>query len=288
MKFISYIHEGTKKAGITSKDMLSVHSFDSLGFKFLDMLDFIRNHNEDDIAKLKEIENTVGLPIESVELLAPIPNPHHDIICLGLNYMDHVMESKSATKDTKRNEAIYFAKRVLDAVGPNGYIDSHSDIMQSLDYEAELAVVIGKDAKNVSKDNAWDYVFGLMSFNDVSAREIQHKHNQWFFGKSLDTFTAFGPWIVSLDEFTFPIELNVTSKVNGELRQNNNTRNMIFPVEYVIEELSGGITLDKGTIIATGTPSGVAAGFDPPKFMKAGDICEIEIEGCGVLKNTVI
>lgn len=287
MKFITFIEDGLQKAGITSKDMKSVHSFTDVGLNYSSMLDFIRFHNEDDISKLKDIETTTGTSIDTVQLVAPIPNPHHDIICLGLNYMDHVMESKSATKDTVRSEAIYFSKRVIEAVGPNGYIESHNDIMNSLDYEAEMAVVIGKDAKGIKKENAWDYVFGLMSFNDVSAREIQHKHNQWYFGKSLDSFTAFGPWIVSLDEFSFPIELNVVSRVNGEVRQNNNTRNMIFPVDYVIEELSSGITLDKGTIIATGTPSGVAAGFNPPKFMKPGDICEIEIEGCGILRNNV-
>ena len=287
MKYVTYIENGIVKAGIASKDALSVHSFSSVGLNYVDMLDFIRNHKSKDIELLRGAELVDGVPIEEVELLAPIPNPHHDIICLGLNYMDHVMESKSVTKDTERKEAIYFAKRVLNAVGPNGIIESHNDIMQSLDYEAELAVVIGKDAKHVKKEDAWSYVFGLMNFNDVSAREIQHKHNQWFFGKSLDTFTAFGPWIVSLDEFEFPIELQVTSRVNGETRQNNNTRNMIFPVEYIIEELSSGITLDKGSIIATGTPSGVAAGFDPPKFMKYGDICEIEVEGCGVLHNII-
>lgn len=287
MKFITFVLNGKEHPGIMAKDLLSVHSLSDSGINHSSMLDFIRFHDDNDIEVLKVIEKKAGIPVENIKLIAPIPKPHHDIICLGLNYMDHVMESKSATKDTKREEAIYFSKRVHGAVGPDGYIDSHDSIMQSLDYEAELAIVIGKDAKKVSKEDAFNHIFGLMSFNDISAREIQHRHNQWFFGKSLDTFCAFGPYIVTLDEFSLPIELNVTSKVNNELRQNNNTRNMIFPIEYIIHELSSGITLDRGSIIATGTPSGVGAGFDPPKFMKTGDVCEIEIEGCGVLRNTV-
>ena len=289
MKYVTYVCGGEQTAGILSEDMKSVHSFKDAGLAYDDMLKFIQNHCESDIEKLKEIEKKDGVPVQEVKLIAPVPHPHHDVICLGLNYMDHAKESKSVkdSKEIKRDEAIYFAKRVVQALGSDGVIDSHSGITNSLDYEAELAVVISKDARGVKKEDAWDYVFGLMCFNDVSAREIQRRHNQWFFGKSLDTFTAFGPWIVSVDEFRFPLELQLTSRVNGELRQNGNTKDMIFPVDYVIEELSSGITLDAGTIIATGTPAGVGAGFSPAKFMKPGDVCEIEIQGCGILRNTV-
>lgn len=291
MRYVTYMQGQSQKAGILSADMQSVYSFVEAGLSCKTLLEFIQNHSEEDIEHLKQMDKRSGTPIEDVRLLAPIPHPHRDVICLGLNYMDHVMESKSVDHskgDVKRDEAVYFSKRVVEAVGPEGKIESHSDMMHSLDYEAELAAVLGKTAKKVAREDAWKYVFGLMCFNDVSAREIQHGHNQWYFGKSLDTFTVFGPFIASLDEFTFPLELDVKSRVNGEERQHGNTRDMIFPLDYVIEELSHGITLDAGTIIATGTPAGVGAGFDPPRFMNAGDVCEIEIDGCGVLRNTVV
>lgn len=287
MKFVTFLRDNDEIPGILSADMQSVHSFEDAGLSFGDLLGYIKNHDESDAGRLTLIEKNKGIPLSEVSLIAPIPNPHHDIICLGLNYMTHVMESKSAGKDQKREQAVYFAKRAGRAVGPDGVIDSHGDVTDRLDYEAELAVVIGRDAYHVAAENVWDYVFGLMCFNDVSARDIQHRHNQWYFGKSLDTFTVCGPYIATVDEFSLPLELNVQSRVNGETRQNANTRDLIFSVEHVICELSGGITLDAGSIIATGTPGGVGAGFDPPRFMKAGDVCEIEIEGLGVLRNTV-
>ena len=288
MKYVTYICNGMETAGIMTKDQCFVHSFEDAGLNYPDLLSFIRGHSVSELELLLGLENEKGTAVADINLIAPIPRPHHDIICLGLNYMDHVMESKSAAAgDVKREEAIYFAKRVIKAIGPEGVIDSHAGVTNCLDYEAELAVVIGKDAKGVKKADAWSHVFGLMCFNDVSAREIQQRHKQWYFGKSLDTFTATGPFIASADEFSFPLNLGLTSRVNGETRQLSNTKHMIFPVDYIIEELSSGMTLDAGSIIATGTPAGVGAGFDPPRFMKHGDICEIEIEGCGILKNYV-
>jgi len=212
---------------------------------------------------------------------------------LGLNYREHAKEASNfdIASDEKREKSVYFSKRVVRALGPGGIIEGHFDINGRLDYEAELALVIGTDARRVKREDAWDHVFGLCCFNDLSARDLQRDHNQWFFGKSLDTFTAYGPYIVTMDEFKpdsgTPLEFSVRSRVNGELRQDGNTRDMIFTPDFIIEELSVGMTLDAGTIIATGTPSGVGAGFTPHRCMKTGDVCEIEIEGCGVLKNTV-
>jgi 2-keto-4-pentenoate hydratase/2-oxohepta-3-ene-1,7-dioic acid hydratase in catechol pathway len=189
--------------------------------------------------------------------------------------------------DEKREESVYFSKRVVKALGPDDIIENHFDINERLDYEAELAVIIGKDVLHVKQEDIWDYVFGVCCLNDISGRDLQHHHKQWYFGKSLDTFTAYGPYIVTLDEFKVPLKLKITSKINGEIRQNGNTEDLIFTPDFIIAELSAGMTLDAGTIIATGTPAGVGAGFTPHRCMKSGDVCEIEIEGCGILRNTV-
>jgi len=292
MKFATWIHNDNEEAGIFSKDLQSVHSFGSLGMDYSSLLDFIIRYGFTDAAnmdKLREAEEKSGTPANEVKPEAPIPVPRHDIICLGLNYMDHNKESKRfvVNTDEKREKSVYFSKRAIRALGSEGIIEGHFEINRRLDYEAELALVIGKDALGVKIENAWDHVFGLCCFNDISARDLQRDHNQWFFGKSLDTFTAYGPYIVTMDEFKTPLELALRCHVNGELRQNGNTRDMIFKPDYIIEELSRGMTLDAGTMIATGTPAGVGAGFTPNRCMKEGDVCEIEIEGCGVLKNTV-
>ena len=292
MKFATWIHNGKEEAGIFSKDLQSVHSFASLHMDYSSVLDFIIRHglaNSTNMDKLREAEEKSGKPVNEVKPEAPVPVPHHDIICLGLNYMDHAKESGNfdIKSDEKREKSVYFSKRTVRALGSGGIIEGHFDINERLDYEAELALVIGKDARRVKRENAWDHVFGLCCFNDLSARDTQRDHNQWFFGKSLDTFTAFGPYIVTMDEFKTPLKLAVLSRVNGELRQNGNTQDMIFSPEFIIEELSTGMTLDAGTIIATGTPAGVGAGFTPHRCMRTGDVCEIEVEGCGVLRNTV-
>jgi 2-keto-4-pentenoate hydratase/2-oxohepta-3-ene-1,7-dioic acid hydratase in catechol pathway len=289
MKFATWKDNGKEEAGIISKDLKSVHSFESLGLAYTTLLDFITRRKESDITALKAQESKNGKPLGSVTLQAPIPKPHHDIICLGLNYMDHVKESAKFDIKTNQNRAhsVYFSKRVIRALGPDGVIENHFDINERLDYEAELALVIGKDAVKVKRENAWDYIFGVCCFNDLSARDLQQSHEQWYFGKSLDTFTAFGPYIVTLDEFSLPLKLNITSRINGETRQKSNTENLIFSPDFIISELSAGLTLDAGSIIATGTPAGVGAGFNPHRCMKTGDICEIEIEGCGVLRNIV-
>lgn len=230
-------------------------------------------------------------PMEKVSLLAPIACPRQDVICLGINYMDHAEESARFKKEKFSGErpfAVYFSKRVNQTVNPWEGILSHQDIVDSLDYEAELAVIIGKDAKNVPEAEAGNYVFGYTIINDVSARNIQNRHKQWYFGKSLDGFLPMGPCIVTADSIPYPPELSIQSLVNGELRQNSNTKNLIFGIDHVIHELSQGMTLKAGTIISMGTPSGVGMGFDPPKFLIPGDCVECRIEGIGSLINPVV
>lgn len=230
------------------------------------------------------------LPLNQVTLCAPIPKPKQDIICLGINYMAHAEESARYKKEAfggDRPHAVYFSKRVNQAVGHGSPILAHSELVSDLDYEAELAVIIGKDAKNVSEEDAFAYVFGYTIINDVSARTLQTQHKQWYFGKSLDGFLPMGPCIVTTGKITNPPVLSIQSKVNGELRQDSSTALLIFDIAHVISELSQGMTLQAGTIIAMGTPAGVGMGFQPPKWLKAGDIVTCEIEQIGILENPV-
>lgn len=231
-----------------------------------------------------------GIDLGELRPLAPIPEPRQDVICLGMNYMDHSAEAAKWGKDDfvkNAGKAVYFSKRAAYIVGPGGEIDPHFDIVDGLDYEAELAVVLGKDAYRVSKEDAFDYVLGYSVLNDVSARNLQKAHKQFYFGKSLDTHTTMGPWIVTRDELPGAPELDIRCFINGEKRQDSNTRYMIFGVAEVIAELSQGMTLKAGTIIAMGTPAGVGMGFEPPKYLACGDVVRCEIDGIGVLENPV-
>lgn len=236
------------------------------------------------------LSEAVELDSPSVEILSPIPHPRQDVICLGINYADHAKEAEGFNKEAfskERPDPIFFSKRVDYSQGTGNIIPMHEDICDSLDYETELGVVIGKEAYQVKASEALDYIFGYTIVNDVSARNLQTKHKQWYFGKSLDGFTPMGPCIVSKDEFEGIPELDIKTYVNGELRQSSNTRNLITGIPEIIETLSAGMTLSPGTIIATGTPSGVAMGMDPPRFLEDGDEVICEIEGIGRLVNKV-
>ena len=212
------------------------------------------------------------------------------MICLGMNYRDHLEEAARYNADAFEKQkpvAVYFSKRVTEAVAPGGDIPRHADLVERLDYESELAVILGKTARGVKAEDAGNYVFGYTIINDVSARDVQTGHKQWYFGKSLDGFTPMGPWIVTADEISFPPALDIGSTVNGEVRQKSNTSLFLNSIPDVLEELSAGMTLLPGTIIATGTPAGVGMGFDPPKFLKVGDVVECTIQGIGSIRNTV-
>ena len=230
------------------------------------------------------------VPLEEVRLLAPIPRPRQDVICLGMNYRDHEKEAAKYDADAFTKDkpaAVYFSKRVSRAGDPDGVIPRYEGLVERLDYEAELAVIIGKTAKNVKAEEAGEYIFGYTVLNDVSARDLQTGHKQWYFGKSLDGFTPLGPCILTADETAFPPALDISCAVNGEEHQRSNTALLIHSIAGVIEELSAGMTLLPGTIIATGTPAGVGMGFDPPRFLKSGDVVECTIQNIGTLKSTV-
>lgn len=288
MKFVTYKYKGAEHVGALTTDESAVVPASELGLKAESMLELI-----DELAgKLPAVpEKAKALPLGDVKLEAPIPEPRQDIICLGLNYRDHAEEATRADAvfDVQRGDAVYFSKRLQRAVAPGDRIDGHFDICDSLDYEVELGVVIGRDAKNVKAADAGEYIFGYTIINDVSARNLQTRHKQWYFGKSLDDFTPMGPCIISAETVGAMPELGIRCYVNGEKRQDSNTRMMIFDIPYIIEELSAGMTLKAGTIIATGTPSGVALGMEPSvqKYLESGDVVRCEIDGIGVLENTV-
>ncbi|ETI68668.1 fumarylacetoacetate hydrolase family protein [Neobacillus vireti] len=225
------------------------------------------------------------IPLEAATLLAPIPRPEKNIFCVGKNYAEHAIEMGSA--EDIPEDVMVFTKAPTTVIGPNGTILSHHNVTSQLDYEGELAVIIGKQGRAIKKEEALDYVFGYTIINDVTARDLQSRHKQFFIGKSLDTTCPMGPWIVHKSMIDNPNLLDIQTKVNGEIRQNSNTKNFIFPVEEVISVLSAGMTLEPGDIIATGTPAGVGKGFNPPKFLQPGDQIDISVEGIGTLVNKV-
>ncbi|MDO4328853.1 MAG: fumarylacetoacetate hydrolase family protein [Lachnospiraceae bacterium] len=298
MKFVTYqVDRFNTLLGVLNADETWVYPLKSFEIDYPSMQQLIEEISEGELQRIaygasQQPEQVRGAaPLSDARLLAPIPNPKQDVICLGINYMAHAEESARYKKEAFNGErpyAIYFSKRVNEAVNPGEGIQSHADIVDSLDYEAELAVIIGKEAKNVPEEQALDHIFGYTIINDVSARNIQNRHKQWYFGKSLDGFLPMGPCITTADALPYPPKLSIQSKVNGELRQNSNTELLIFDISYVISELSKGMTLRPGTIISMGTPAGVGMGFDPPKFLKAGDVVECIVEGIGVLSNPVV
>lgn len=286
MKLFTYVYQAKEQVGV-----LSANGKNIIALPEKDMQTLIENwtkNKQKEVQTLSKTEN--GIALEQVQLKAPIPRPKQDVICLGINYMAHAEESARYKEEAfggERPKAIYFSKRVNEAVADGEPIQGHFDIVESLDYEVELAVVIGKDAKNVAEKDVFDYVFGYTILNDVSARNLQTSHKQWYFGKSLDGFTPIGPCIVTKEDFTNPPALAIKSYINGELRQNSTTDLLIFGIAHVVSELSQGMTLQAGTIIAMGTPAGVGMGFVPPNFLKAGDEVKCEIEGIGTLTNVV-
>ena len=222
----------------------------------------------------------LAYPTKRVRLLAPIPAPARNIFCLGRNYADHAAERGAAVPE----HPVYFTKPDTSVVGPGDDVVDHA-ITQELDYEVELAVVIGAGGKDIARDDALRHVFGYTVINDVTARDVQKRHQQWFHGKSMDTFCPMGPVLVTADEIPDPQQLNVAMRINGETRQSSNTSKMIFPVDECIAVLSQGFTILPGDVIATGTPEGVGAALG--KFLKAGDKMEAEVERIGVLANRV-
>jgi 2-keto-4-pentenoate hydratase/2-oxohepta-3-ene-1,7-dioic acid hydratase in catechol pathway len=229
----------------------------------------------DELARRK-----LAFPLAKIRLQAPIPAPARNIFCLGRNYADHAAERGAAVPE----HPVYFTKPAHAVVGPGDRVLHHT-VTKELDYEVELTAVIGTAGRDISRGDALRHVFGYTIINDVTARDLQKRHGQWFKGKSLDTFCPMGPILVTADEIPDPQALAVSLRVNGQVRQSSHTSKMIFPVDQCIEVLSQGLTLLPGDVIATGTPDGVGAATG--NFLKVGDRMEAEVERIGVLANKV-
>lgn len=280
MKFVSFKLNRVPHWGVVNGD--TIHYSDKLMTHFPTLLSVIENYSFIDFKKhLTKVVN-----FDDVEILPPFL-PRKNVMCIGKNYREHALEMTGNDESAVPTTPVIFTKSPTSVIGHGDFIEAHEGVTSELDYEGELAVIIGKEGRNISRENALDYVFGYTILNDVTARDLQKEHKQFFRGKSLDTFCPFGPVIVTSDEIDDVQSLSIKTYINEELRQDGNTKDMLFPVAELIEVLSNGMTLKPGDIIATGTPSGVGKGFNPPKFLKSGDVIRIEVEGIGRLVNRV-
>ncbi len=284
MKLYTIEIGNNQKVAVETK--AGIVTLEGIGIEVKDMNDLIDRWDSLGSRIKEAISKPLPEPVCDYKLLSPIPCPKQDVICLGVNYRSHFEETADGIDFTKKADTVYFSKRVTKTNNPGGIIPAY-DFVERLDYESELGVVLGKDVLNVGSKEAQEAIFGYTVINDVSARDIQVKHQQWYRGKSLDGFTPMGPCIVTADELVNGDNLPIRCYVNGEKRQDSNTKYMITSVIDAIVELSCGMTLQKGTVIATGTPGGVGMGMKPPVFLKSGDKVACEIEGIGILENTV-
>lgn len=309
MKFVSFTEwNNTEAIGILSKDDKKVIALSEIieDFKYGEspMIKLIKNMNTDLLKKLKNARENFNdysaYSIENIQILSPIRKPIHDIICVGVNYSDHlkeISESELSGKLSKKDEKlknfsevqkpVYFSKRAIEIIGLGEKIKARFDLDEYLDYEVELAIIIGKTGKDIPVEKANDYIFGYSVFNDISSRKIQKEHSQWYKGKSLDYYCAMGPCIVYKDDIKNISNLEIKSVLNEEVRQSSNTKYMIHDIYNLISDISKGMTLEAGDIIATGTPGGVGMSFNPPKYMKSGDKIVCYIENIGELINFV-
>ena len=295
MKFVTYLHNGQQYLGILDQQKGILNVVDA-GKKQLgkelpaDMLAFIEA-GPSALADAKKLLAATQdwIDPKSVKILAPIPQYKKNVFCVGRNYKLHIEEGARARGVAPTYPPVpeFFSKPPSTVIGEGDEILWDSRCTQQLDYEIELGIVMGVKAKDISQKNALASVFGYTIVNDVSAREVQKAHGQWFKGKSFDTFAPIGPCIVTADEFGDPAGHQLVLKVNGEVRQNSNTADMLFNCQQIIESLSAGLTLEPGDTIATGTPSGVALGMTPQAWLKDGDRVELSIEAIGTLTNTV-
>ena len=291
MKIARFIHQENEMIGILNDATSSINIIEPNTSEVVD--DVIANIEI--LANGGSINTTdKSVPIDEVSFLPPILRPSKNIICVGKNYSEHAVEfSKSGfdhsakdKKDIVPDAPIIFTKAACTMVGAHDDVVVPWDITQMVDYEAELGVVIGKGGRSISKDTAYEHVWGYTVINDVTARDLQAKHKQWLLGKSIDTFCPIGPIIVSADELD-PENLAISCWVNGELRQNANTKDLIFDIPSIIASVSASMSLAPGDIIATGTPAGVGIGFDPPKFLNSGDVVKVSINNIGDIENTI-
>ena len=290
MKFVAFHHNGQPGVGLLSNDATMVEPFDiPVHQRALGALPIIEM-----LAEGVQLPTLLApIALKELHITAPIPKPRRNIFCVGKNYHAHAKEFAGSGFDSSAKSGgdvpttpIIFSKVPECVIAPGEHIVIPADVSTAIDYEAELAVIIGHGGKGISKADAMKHVWGYTIVNDVTARDWQSRHQQWLMGKSFDTFCPMGPWLESADECD-GTKTHVRCFVNGQERQNASTTDLIFDIPTLIETLSAGITLYPGDIIATGTPVGVGIGFKPPKYLQAGDVVRVEIDGIGFLENPV-
>ncbi len=292
MKFLRYEREDKTYLGIIPQGYEEIIPVENIPLisNYSDMVELIRFLDDDNFLKLKGIVETnsyTTVAMSQVKLLSPIKRPPHDIIAVGVNYRDHREECMDTTATVDSPIPVFFSKRASYIYGSGQVLPPVYSYDRYLDYEVELAVIIGKEGKDITTDKALDYVFGYSVFNDLSCRKFQKSHQQWFKGKSLDGLSAMGPYIIHKSALSHPLNLNISTKVNGQTRQSSNTSLFITGVEEIISDFSRGLTIETGDIFITGTPGGVAWAMKPPVYLKSGDIVECTIENIGTLSNTI-
>lgn len=287
MKLITYRYKNETKIGaVVENDLVDLTAVAP------DMLSLIEM-GEVGLAKIKDTSESYKdtISLDMVRLLAPIPQPRRNVMCLGWNYAEHAAES-AATRGLAVKELpklpIVFTKATTAVTGPYDAIPYDAAVSEEIDWEAELAIVIGRQGKNIPLDEAMNYIFSYTVLNDISARDLQKGGKQFFKGKSLDGSCPIGPWLVTADSMADPHHLRITSRVNGITKQDSNTHHMIFNLSAIVEYLSRGMTLLPGDIIATGTPSGVGFARTPPEFLRPGDVVECEVEQIGTIRNQIV
>jgi 2-keto-4-pentenoate hydratase/2-oxohepta-3-ene-1,7-dioic acid hydratase in catechol pathway len=294
MKLVSYVADGVERVGVLDatgemvSEIIGGGAAGDGGGGLVGIIEHVLRHGPG------SVETRDPVAISTLAITAPIPRPAGNVFCVGKNYRAHVGElSRSGYGFANPGHAeappahpTLFTKPASSVIGPGDRIDHHPSLTSALDYEAELAVIIGPGGRSISAEDAWDHVWGYTLINDVTARDIQRDRGQWFLGKSLDTFCPMGPWAVSRDEVDAG-DITLECWVNGELRQQANTKELIFDIPTLIADLSAGVTLHTGDIIATGTPAGVGLGFDPPRFLAPGDVVRVTATGLGSLENRV-
>lgn len=284
MKIATFRHGGRRLVGIVDSEAGSVAPFDLPEEEMRDGVACV-------IGRSGRPAVLAAMPLSDVTLEAPLPRPQRNVFCVGKNYYDHAEEfsksgfDSSAAAGNVPKVPIVFSKVPESVIAHGEPIMIDPEVSSAIDYEVELTVIIGRKGRNIRPEEALDHVWGYTIVNDVTARDIQGRHSQWLLGKSQDSFCPMGPWAVTRDEIDLA-DTPVRTFVNGEKRQDSNTGLLIFDVPTIISTISAGITLLPGDVIATGTPAGVGIGFDPPKYLKPGDVVRLEIDGIGVLENT--
>ncbi|WP_413737030.1 fumarylacetoacetate hydrolase family protein [Sodalis sp. RH21] len=293
MKLVTFEYHAARKLGVVNPDHKIVDITAIVGSSDMNVLIAGYSRYEQDIKRISQEPRAAALAINDVRLLAPIPETRRNIFCVGKNYYAHAQEfgnsgyDSSAAAGNVPKFPIIFTKPATAICGPGDGIDSGLDPFDTIDYEAELAVVLGAKGRVTDADDPMSFVFGYTLVNDVTSRHLQKIHSQWVLGKGLDGFCPMGPVLVTADEFGAPGLRTITCEVNGELRQKASLADLIFDIPTLIKTIGAGITLLPGDLIATGTPAGVGLGFNPPRYLQKGDVVKVAMAGIGDLVNSV-